>query len=120
MALLNISHDASKLIASRPDEKIYTNGVGMLAFVVFYFTIYQIAFIFWLVILYSNRSNIRSIWKKIQLILIFILSILPTLLFVSFLLIKSPNPFKQYPLRKIERVLPSVENASYLDSSRTS
>ncbi|MCK5857402.1 MAG: hypothetical protein KAG64_07925 [Bacteroidales bacterium] len=119
LALLNISYDASKLVASRPDEKIYTEGVGMLAFLVFYFTIYQIVFIFWLVILFSNRSNIRILWKNIQLILIAIVSILPTIVFVVLLLIQSPNPFKQYPLRKIERVLPDVENTSYSDSSRT-
>jgi len=66
-------------------------GFGMTAYLLFYYFIYMFIFVLWLIILIVNKDSIHLKWKRVQLILIFVFSIIPTLFIDIFLIIKLPK-----------------------------
>ena len=117
IAFLNIANDSNKYLASYPEGSAFNEGVGYIAFFLSYYFIYTLVFIIWLVLLNSLRSQISNLWKKIQLITIFVLSVLPTLIIAVWFLVVSPNPFKQYPSHKAIPIESLVNDSITLDSN---
>ena len=115
IAFLNMANDSNKYLASYPEGSAFNEGVGYIAFFLSYYFIYTLVFIIWLVLLNSLRSQISNLWKKIQLITIFVLSILPTLIVTVWFLVMSPNPFKQYPSHKVRPIDSIVNDSNTVD-----
>jgi len=68
------------------NNKVYSNFVYILFFLFFY-SIYMSFFLIWLIILIATKQDIQRNWKIIQLVIIFTLAMIPTIL-VDILLIK--------------------------------
>jgi len=68
------------------NHKVYSNFVYVVFFLFFY-SIYLSFFLIWLILLILTKQDIQIYWKIIQLIIIFVLAILPTIL-LDILLIK--------------------------------
>ena len=117
LAFLNIANDSNKIMASYPEGSVFNEGVGYIAFFLSYYFIYTLVFIIWLVLLNSLRSQISNLWKKIQLITIFVLSVLPTLIIAVWFLVVSPNPFKQYTSHKAIPINSLVNDSITIDSN---
>ena len=98
LLIRNIQHDFSKGVKSGQFDRLSGEGLGMLGFFFFCYFSYSIV---WIFKLNALRNNTDFHWKKMQLRVIFIFSVIPTLVIISFLLIASPDPFKHY--KKIKR-----------------
>ena len=82
--LWNIGNYSNDMIENH--NVVYSN-FGYILFFLFFYSIYLSFFFIWLILLIITKQDIQIIWKIIQLILIFSLAILPTIL-LDILLIK--------------------------------
>lgn len=107
--LRNIDNDFAKKLESGQTYPTSGEGLGMLGVLLFHYLLYLIVFIDSLLRLNRSGNNFDDASKKRKLAIIFIFSIIPTLLIVLSLLIASPNPFKQYQnVKKMKYKIASV------------
>lgn len=114
----NMGHDFTKKVESGGMDSLSGEGLGMAGILVYFYFLYLIAFIIWLSILNSFSKFADNIFKRIQLIFIFIFAIIPTFIIILFLAFTSPNPFKQYEV--VKRLENEIENGKLIHYSKDS
>lgn len=114
----NIGHDFSKQVESGQLEPISGEGLGILGYLLYYYIFYTILFVIWLSILNGKKDEVTYNSKRNQLGVIFIFSILPTILILIFLILASPKPFKRY--QYVKRLEHEIENGKIIKYSSDS
>lgn len=116
--LWNVGYNVDKMIDSGGYSPTSFEGLGMMGLLLYFYFIYLLIFIIWLFILNSCKNTVNNKWKLVQLIPIFIFSIIPTILIEIVLIYSAPNPFKQYP--KVQRLEHEIENGVIIRYSEDS